>query len=172
MLHLFCLATLIIILIIHALVSFWCFYRKGFIGGVTVVFVAGICSAFSPTYKLLLAFRCLLGFGIGSSHVFASWFLEFIPTRNRGAWSFALSIFWSFGSVVEASLAWVSMHINLAYTALFLYSEGDQRCKIKISIFKLSSGLCRAKFKMDNILALEYIFCSKFLVSIFTDFHT
>ncbi|CAI9098981.1 OLC1v1035723C1 [Oldenlandia corymbosa var. corymbosa] len=83
--------------------------RRGFIGTMVVVAVAALCSAFSPSYRLLLASRCLLGFGVGGGHVFAAWFLEFIPAPNRGAWAFVLTCFWSFGSVVEASLIWIIM---------------------------------------------------------------
>ncbi|XP_027176886.1 organic cation/carnitine transporter 7-like [Coffea eugenioides] len=83
--------------------------RRGFIGAVTVLSIAGICCAFSPNYILLLVFRSLVGFGVGGNHVFASWFLEFIPTPNRGAWAFLLSIFWSLGTVIEASLSWIVM---------------------------------------------------------------
>ncbi|XP_027072176.1 organic cation/carnitine transporter 7-like [Coffea arabica] len=83
--------------------------RKGFIGTTTVVTVAGICSSLAPSYILFLASRCLLGFGVGGGLVFAAWFLEFIPIANRGAWIFALTAFWSSGSVVEALLAWIIM---------------------------------------------------------------
>ena len=72
-----------------------------------MVTVAGICSSLAPSYILFLASRCLLGFGVGGGLVFAAWFLEFIPIANRGAWIFALTAFWSSGSVVEALLAWV-----------------------------------------------------------------
>ena len=83
------------------------FHRKAFIGTMIVVAVAGICSSLSPSYKLFLVSRCMLGFGVGGGQVFAAWFMEFIPTANRGVWVIALTSFWSFGSVVEALLAWV-----------------------------------------------------------------
>ncbi|XP_027072177.1 organic cation/carnitine transporter 7 [Coffea arabica] len=83
--------------------------RKAFIGTMILVAVAGICSSLSPSYKLFLVSRCMLGFGVGGGQVFAAWFMEFIPTANRGVWVIALTSFWSFGSVVEALLAWIIM---------------------------------------------------------------
>ncbi|KAL3535024.1 hypothetical protein ACH5RR_003485 [Cinchona calisaya] len=83
--------------------------RKGFIGVTVVAVVSGICSAFSPNYILFLVSRCILGFGVGGGLVFGAWYLEFIPTANRGAWVLVLTGFWSFGSVAEALLAWIVM---------------------------------------------------------------
>lgn len=76
-------------------------------GATIMVAVSAICSAFSPNYELLLMFRCLLGFGIGGGHTFNTWFVEFVPTSNRGAWQLILCGSWTFGSVFEALLAWV-----------------------------------------------------------------
>ncbi|KAI5659083.1 hypothetical protein M9H77_27876 [Catharanthus roseus] len=83
--------------------------RKGFLGVTIAVVVAAICSAFSPNYKLLLVFRCLLGFGVGGGHTFASWFLEFVSIPNRGAWLLALTGFWTCGTILEAFFAWIIM---------------------------------------------------------------
>lgn len=116
------------------LISFFAFCRKGFIGAVTVVSVAGICCAFSPDYKLLLVFRSLVGFGLGGGHVFAEWFLEFIPAPNRGAWAFVLSSFWSFGSVVEASLAWVRLNLLVKEASFHLTLFSYHSC---IRLFNL-----------------------------------
>ncbi|KAJ0531037.1 putative major facilitator, sugar transporter, major facilitator superfamily [Helianthus annuus] len=42
----------------------------------------------------------------GCGHVFSSWFLEFVPSPNRGAWMIVFSTFWTVGTIMEASLAW------------------------------------------------------------------
>ncbi|KAG8386943.1 hypothetical protein BUALT_Bualt03G0201300 [Buddleja alternifolia] len=80
------------------------------IRGVTMtMFGAGFLGAFSPDYKSLIILRFLLGFGSGGSHVFFSWYLEFISSSARGARVLALSAFWIFGELLEASLAWIIM---------------------------------------------------------------
>ncbi|CAN6287456.1 unnamed protein product [Urochloa humidicola] len=67
----------------------------------------GFLSALSPNYLCLLALRFFVGIGVGSGHVFSSWFLEFVPAGNRGTWMVIFSFFWTIGTVLEASLAWV-----------------------------------------------------------------
>ena len=68
---------------------------------------AGFLSTFSPNYILFFIFLFLVGVGLGSGSVFASWFLEFVPADNRGKWMAVFSTFWTFGTIFEASLAWV-----------------------------------------------------------------
>ncbi|GMI89114.1 nicotinate transporter [Hibiscus trionum] len=83
--------------------------RKGFLVISMVTFGAGFLSTFSPNYYSLVALRGLVGFGLGGSSVFLSWFLEFVPASNRGMWLVVFSTFWTFGSIFEATLAWIVM---------------------------------------------------------------
>uniref|UniRef100_A0ACD5ZYI9 Uncharacterized protein n=2 Tax=Avena sativa TaxID=4498 RepID=A0ACD5ZYI9_AVESA len=83
----------------------------------------GFISALSPNYLCLMALRFLVGVGVGGGHVFSSWFLEFVPAQNRGSWMIIFSLFWTLGTVLEASLAWVVISVLswrwlLAFTAL------------------------------------------------------
>ena len=70
--------------------------------------LAGIGSAFAPSFPSLLLLRAAVGVGLGGAPVVFSLFLEFVPARGRGFWSLALSAFWTVGSMAEAALAWVS----------------------------------------------------------------
>ncbi|XP_073154863.1 organic cation/carnitine transporter 7-like [Henckelia pumila] len=81
--------------------------KKGILGVATITAVGGLLSAFSPNYISLIIFRCIAGIGLGGMHIFTSWFLEFVPTPNRGAWMIVLSSFWTVGTIFEAALAWI-----------------------------------------------------------------
>ncbi|XP_057813177.1 organic cation/carnitine transporter 7 isoform X2 [Cryptomeria japonica] len=83
--------------------------RYGFFATAVVTFGAGFFGTFSPNYLVLVASRCLVGLGIGGGPVLSSWFLEFIPMANRGFWMVIFSAFWTFGTILEALIAWIVM---------------------------------------------------------------
>lgn len=83
--------------------------RFGFFATAVLTFVAGLLSATSPNYLTLVLFRGLVGVGLGGGPVVSAWFMEFVPSANRGLWMVVISLFWTLGSIVEASLAWVVM---------------------------------------------------------------
>ncbi|GAA0183656.1 secondary carrier transporter [Lithospermum erythrorhizon] len=83
--------------------------KRAFLGAVSVSTTAGFASAFSPSYKFLVMFRCIAGMGLGGLLVFQTWFLEFVPTPNRGTWMIVYSSFWTIGVISEAALAWIVM---------------------------------------------------------------
>ena len=94
--------------------------RKGFLGMAMLTSGAGFLSAFSPNYISLLIFRFLVAIGLGGGPVFKSWFLEFVPAQKRGTWMVVHSTFWTFGTMFEASLAWVcSIYISWYLQLLF-----------------------------------------------------
>ncbi|KAL8488215.1 hypothetical protein ACS0TY_024487 [Phlomoides rotata] len=83
--------------------------RNAILGVSTISGVAGLLGSFSPNYISLLILRCIAGVGLGGSHIFNAWFLEFVPMQNRGAWMIVFSSFWTVGSILEAALAWIVM---------------------------------------------------------------
>ncbi|KAF9603101.1 hypothetical protein IFM89_033826 [Coptis chinensis] len=83
--------------------------RRGFLIPAVITFVAGFLSSFAPNYTTLIILRCFVGIGLGGGPVFCSWFLEFIPTPDRGTWMVGFSAFWTVGTIFEASLAWPSV---------------------------------------------------------------
>ncbi|KAK4478982.1 hypothetical protein RD792_014489 [Penstemon davidsonii] len=85
--------------------------KKGILGVASITAIAGLLSAFSPNYTSLIIIRCIAGVGLGGMHIFTSWFLEFVPTPNRGAWMIVFSSFWTLGTIFEAGLAWIIMPV-------------------------------------------------------------
>ncbi|KAG5535880.1 hypothetical protein RHGRI_023601 [Rhododendron griersonianum] len=83
-------------------------HRDGLLSIAIVTSGAGFLSVFSLNYVSLVVLRCLVGFGLGGGPAYSSWFLEFVPVPNRGTWMVIFSTFWTFGTVIEASLAWVN----------------------------------------------------------------
>lgn len=69
-----------------------------------------------------MALRFLVGIGLGCGHVFTSWFLEFVPTPNRGRWMIIFSSFWTVGTIFESSLAWIVMP-RLGWRWLLVFSS-------------------------------------------------
>ncbi|KAI3677903.1 hypothetical protein L6452_37177 [Arctium lappa] len=61
-------------------------------------------TAFASSYISLLILRCFGGLGIGCRHVLTSWFIKFFPTPNRRDLMVVSSVFWTVGTIMEASL--------------------------------------------------------------------
>lgn len=90
--------------------------RKSLLIVAIVTTVSAFLSSFSPNYISLLILRMLVGTGLGGGPVYGSWFLEFVPSRNRGMWMVIYSTFWTVGTILEALLAMV--HPLLVYFTL------------------------------------------------------
>lgn len=80
--------------------------RFGFLATTFFTFVFGFASAFSPNIYVLLALRCLVGFGVGGGHVAFTLFAEYLPRKQRALCLVLIEIFWTIGTIGEAGLAW------------------------------------------------------------------
>ena len=80
--------------------------RVAFFATTVITFVAGLVSAFSPSFGFLLFARTLVGFGLGGVPTAFALFMEFLPAGNRGKWLVAIEVFWTLGSVIGAGFAW------------------------------------------------------------------
>ncbi|KAL3533175.1 hypothetical protein ACH5RR_006696 [Cinchona calisaya] len=83
--------------------------RKGLVSVAVVTTISAFLSTFSPNYVTLIILRMFVGVGLGGGPVYSSWFLEFVPAQKRGTWMVIFSTFWSVGTILEASLAWIIM---------------------------------------------------------------
>eukprot|EP00730_Choanoeca_flexa_P002278 TRINITY_DN10985_c0_g4_i2.p1 TRINITY_DN10985_c0_g4~~TRINITY_DN10985_c0_g4_i2.p1 ORF type:complete len:579 (+),score=80.45 TRINITY_DN10985_c0_g4_i2:171-1739(+) len=72
-----------------------------------VNFAASAGSAFAPNYAVFLALRFLSGLGVGGSiPIVFTYFCEFLPAQNRGAFLNLVAAFWMVGTIIVAGLAW------------------------------------------------------------------
>ena len=79
----------------------------GFLFTALITSLAGFGSAIAPNYICLVALRFIVGVGLGGGHVLAAWFLEFVPSPNRGTWMIIFTFFWTVGTILQAAVAWV-----------------------------------------------------------------
>lgn len=107
----------------------------------TVAIVTTMCaflSSFSPNYISLLILRMLVGIGLGGGPVYGSWFLEFVPSRNRGTWMVIYSTFWTIGTILEALLAMIIMP-RLGWRWLLALSSIPSFAALLLYIFTVES---------------------------------
>ena len=69
-------------------------------------FALSIASAFASSFVSLLVLRTLVGAALGGFGVAFGYFLEWIPSKQRGSYSILLMTAWTFGIALEATLGW------------------------------------------------------------------
>ena len=69
--------------------------------------------------QTLIIFRSIAGFGIGGANIPFDLLAEFMPISQRGQFGVYIELFWTFGSMIVAGLAWGTLDRdgwhNLAY---------------------------------------------------------
>lgn len=80
-----------------------------FVIACSMIFIAGLLSAFSPSLGWLLFFRGVVGFGVGGLCVPFDLLAEFLPASKRGPYLLAIEFFWTIGSCFVAGMAWLTL---------------------------------------------------------------
>ena len=73
--------------------------RISFLMESCIITLFGLLSATSPSFGVLLAFRFLVGFGVGGLFVPFDILAEFLPTKHRGQFLIKMNFFWSCGAI-------------------------------------------------------------------------
>jgi MFS family permease len=81
--------------------------RYAFIFGCSIIILFGFLSGVAPNFGVLLAFRALVGFGVGGSTIPFDLLAEFLPNSHRGRFLIYIEYFWTIGSMFVAATAWV-----------------------------------------------------------------
>eukprot|EP00753_Platysulcus_tardus_P006027 PLAT13904.2.p1 GENE.PLAT13904.2~~PLAT13904.2.p1 ORF type:complete len:505 (-),score=212.47 PLAT13904.2:32-1510(-) len=108
--------------------------RRPIIGCVALVFVFGLLSALAPSYALLVVLRFMVGVGVGGVlPIGNALFAEFLPTKRRGLYMIALSMFFSFGEAIVAVMYGSLMPAG--------YEKGSSNWRILLGLTSVPAGL-------------------------------
>ena len=93
--------------------------RNSFLVSCLLISFFGFISGASPNVETLILFRAIAGFGIGGASIPFDLLAEFMPISHRGQFGIYIELFWTFGSMMVAGLAWGTLDRdgwhNLAY---------------------------------------------------------
>ena len=80
--------------------------RTAFLMSAILLGLAGVASAFAPSFLVLVLCRMIVGAGLGGVPIAITLFAECVPSAKRGAFSLLMQSSWAFGSAGQALLAW------------------------------------------------------------------
>ncbi|EGD76225.1 hypothetical protein PTSG_00928 [Salpingoeca rosetta] len=86
-----------------------CGRKRGSFFPALLVTVAGLASAFSVDYYMLVTLRFIVGVGIGGMGVPFDLLAEFMPPSIRGKALISIEFFWTFGTLFVNGLAWIML---------------------------------------------------------------
>jgi MFS family permease len=98
-------------------------FRYRYRAGALIIIAFGILTGFATNYPTLLAFRVIVGFGLGGATIPFDLLAEFTPHSVRGQFLVNINYFWTIGSMFVAATAWI-----------FLSSEGWKFLAIATSL--------------------------------------
>ena len=83
--------------------------------------LGGVLAAFVMSSGGMLICRLIAGLGVGGSiPVIFTYFIEFLPTSQRGAYMVYLAWFWMVGAIFTAGLAWMIIPLNMSDTTFII----------------------------------------------------
>ena len=80
--------------------------KLAFIAACAVMTVGGLLSGLSPDFFSLVAFRAMVGFGVGGSTIPFDLMAEFLPAEERGGFLMFIEYFWTVGGIFVICMAW------------------------------------------------------------------
>eukprot|EP00043_Microstomoeca_roanoka_P019501 m.220178 g.220178 ORF g.220178 m.220178 type:complete len:570 (-) comp17006_c2_seq15:199-1908(-) len=83
--------------------------KRGAFFPALLVTTAGLASAFSVDFYMLVSLRFLVGVGIGGMGVPFDLLAEFMPAHLRGKALISIEFFWTFGTMFVNGLAWIML---------------------------------------------------------------
>jgi MFS family permease len=83
--------------------------RPAYLYSCVLITAGGLLSAVAPSYTLLTILRAITGFGIGGASVPFDLLAEFMPASHRGPFLVLTELFWTFGSMFVAGMAWMTL---------------------------------------------------------------
>ena len=86
-----------------------CGRKKTLLWSVAAILCGGFLSGAAPSYLWLLLFRSIAGLGLGGASVPVDILAEFLPSSHRGTFLVYIEMFWTFGAVFVAGLAWLTL---------------------------------------------------------------
>ena len=88
--------------------------RSCLIAALLINSLGGVLAAFVGRTSGLLLCRFIAGLGVGGSiPVIFTYFIEFLPTSQRGAYMVYLAWFWMVGAIFTAGLAWMIIPLKM-----------------------------------------------------------
>ena len=83
--------------------------------------VGGVMAAFVGSYHGMLLCRFVAGLGVGGSiPVIFTYFIEFLPTSQRGAFMVYLAWFWMVGAIFTAAAAWAIIPLDMSSVSFLI----------------------------------------------------